>query len=80
VIHTGAEQLTPYAFLSDDSLHSFCRVCGVSVLVKVLGDGEDKDVCPLNVRTLVDYPELKKKGLKIKAYDGKAKDPQYVIG
>jgi hypothetical protein len=44
--------------------------------VKVLGKD---DVCPVNIRTLEDFAELKKKGLKFKYYDGAKKDPQYAV-
>lgn len=77
VIHTGKTQIIPYAFISKDSLHSFCKVCGVSIMVEVLSED---DVCPLNVRTLVDFPELEKAGkLKRTYYDGAKMDPQYKV-
>ncbi len=73
---SGGDHLTDYAFLTKESLHSFCSTCGVSVLVRVLGEGPEDDVCPINVRTIqgVDVERL-----KLKKYDGKSKDPVYVV-
>lgn len=48
-------------------------------MVTVLGEGEDDVVCPVNVRTLVNFKELEKKGLKLKEYDESANNPQYTI-
>lgn len=45
----------------------------------MLGEEKDKDVCPLNIRNFVDFEELEKEGLKIKNYNGRKKDPQYVV-
>lgn len=63
-----------YAFLSPSSLHSFCKICGVSVLVKVTVPGEDK--VPLNVRTLqgVDLGAL-----QLQEYNGWANEPNYAV-
>jgi hypothetical protein len=72
----GWDNLTDYTFLHEDSLHSFCSTCGVSVLVKVLGKDEGDDICPLNARTIngIDLDQL-----KLKRYDGAKNDPQYVV-
>ena len=46
-------------------------------MVEVLSED---DVCPLNVRTLVDFPELETAGkLKRTYYDGAKMDPQYKV-
>lgn len=46
-------------------------------MVQVLSED---DVCPVNVRALVDFPELEKEGkLKKTYYDGAKKDPQYSV-
>lgn len=68
------DSLADYIFLHDDSLHSFCSKCGVSVLVKVTDPKED--VCPVNVRTIngIDLQTL-----TLQNYDGKKNDPQYVV-
>jgi hypothetical protein len=72
VVVQGMENLTDYAFLSKDSLHSFCKTCGVSVLVKVL-NGDDM---PINVRTM-DGVDLS--SLSYKTYDGAKANPQYEV-
>jgi len=71
---SGGENLTGYGFLSEKCLHSFCRKCGVSVLVKNIAE-EDEDM-PINVRTIqgVDLG-----GLVYQEYDGAANDPQYAL-
>lgn len=71
----GTENLTGYAFLSNESLHKFCRICGVSVLVQVLSEGED--LMPLNVRTLVPAVELGE--LEVETYDGWSEGEAYTI-
>lgn len=70
----GAENLTDYVFLEETSLHSFCSMCGVSAVVKVMVPGED--IMPLNVRTIegVDLQNL-----EYKKYDGRSNNPQYSI-
>jgi hypothetical protein len=73
----GGESLSDYVFLHEDSLHSFCKICGVSVLVKVLSEGEGDDICPINVRTIRGIGVGK---LRLRRYDGRGKDPQYVVG
>ncbi|PMD54089.1 uncharacterized protein K444DRAFT_598507 [Hyaloscypha bicolor E] len=75
VIIQGAENLTDYKFLSEDSLHSFCKICGVSVCVKV-EDGEEDPVMPINVRTMdgVDISTL-----TLQKYDGAKNDPKYEV-
>jgi hypothetical protein len=70
----GSDNLTDYTFLSEDSLHSFCSTCGVSVLVRVT-DPKD-DIMPLNVRT-IDGIDLE--ALEFNYYDGKSADPQYAV-
>ena len=74
VVVEGAENLKGYAFLSQDALHSFCKICGVSVLVKVMPETEPD--MPINVRTIdgIDIPSL-----KLKYYDGAKNDPQYKV-
>ncbi|PMD46638.1 hypothetical protein L207DRAFT_577485 [Hyaloscypha variabilis F] len=74
VVVQGGENLTGYAFLSKDSLHSFCKTCGVSVLVKVVPATETN--MPINVRTIdgIDIPSL-----KMIYYNGAKNDPQYVV-
>jgi hypothetical protein len=72
----GAEALTDYAFLHEDSLHSFCKTCGVSMVVRVLGNGEDDDIYPVNVRTI---NGIRVDQLKLKKYNGRKNDPQYVL-
>jgi hypothetical protein len=68
----GKEHLTGYAFLSENSLHSFCENCGVSVCVQVTGE----DLMPINVRTVngVDLDALERH-----YHDGKKNDPQYCV-
>ena len=70
----GKENLTGYEFLHKDSLHSFCKICGVSVLVEVTEPGSN--IVPINVRTIngIDLGSL-----RLKKYDGKANDPQYIV-
>ncbi|KAE9370795.1 hypothetical protein N431DRAFT_510119 [Stipitochalara longipes BDJ] len=74
VVVQGGENLTGYAFLSENALHSFCKTCGVSVLVKVMPETEPD--MPINVRTMdgIDISTL-----KMKYYDGAKNDPQYAI-
>jgi hypothetical protein len=74
VVVEGGEKLTDYAFLTKDSQHSFCRVCGVSVLVRVLDENED--IMPINVRT-IDGIDLS--SLTLNKYDGAKNDPQYEV-
>ncbi|KAG4423873.1 hypothetical protein IFR04_003018 [Cadophora malorum] len=71
---SGKENLTGYPFLSPDSLHSFCKICGTSVCVQVLKEGED--LMPLNLRTMMSGINVK--DLNITEYDGAKNDPQYV--
>lgn len=71
----GLENLTEYAFLSKESLHCFCKICGIPVLVKVLGEGTD--LMPINIRTL--EPSVNIENLNVKKYDGKSNGPQYVV-
>lgn len=47
--------------------------------MKLLGEGEEDDECPVNIRTLVDFVPLQREGLKMKFYDGAKNDPQYVV-
>jgi hypothetical protein len=69
----GGENLTDYAFLETTSLHAFCSICGVSVVVRVT---DPKDIMPLNVRTVngVDLEHL-----TLQKYDGRSNDPQYTV-
>ena len=73
-IHTGTDKLTDYDFLSKESLHTFCSICGVSVLVRVLEEGDP--VCPVNVRT---FQGVELAGLKRKMYDGWAQGKEYIV-
>ncbi len=66
--------MTDYAFLSKDSLHAFCKICGVSVVVRVTNPKED--LMPINVRT-IDGFDLDT--LTFKYYDGRSNDPQYSV-
>jgi len=70
----GGKWLTDYVFLHEDSLHSFCSFCGVSVVVRVTDPAED--IMPVNVRTIngLDFDAL-----KFNKYDGKNNDPQYQV-
>jgi hypothetical protein len=70
----GGDNLTDYAFLSPDCLHSFCKTCGVSVLVRVLDPKEDD--MPLNVRNIngIDLDKL-----TYRYYDGKNAGKEYVV-
>ncbi|KAL2065497.1 hypothetical protein VTL71DRAFT_3167 [Oculimacula yallundae] len=70
----GKENLAGYAFLTSDSLHSFCKVCGTSVCVQVLNENED--LMPLNLRTVMSGVNVK--DLQIEEYDGAKNDPLYV--
>jgi hypothetical protein len=70
----GGENLTDYAFLSKDSLHSFCKICGTSVLVRVSDEAGEN--MPINVRT-IDGIDLS--SLTLKNYDGAKNDPQYEV-
>jgi len=74
VVVEGGQNLTDYAFLSKDSLHSFCKVCGVSVLVRVTDPKED--LMPINVRN-IDKIDLS--SLTLNKYDGAKNDPQYEV-
>jgi hypothetical protein len=69
----GAENLTEYFFVS--SLHTFCSICGTSVLVKQLENPEENDM-PINVRTL---NGVKLSNLKYQYYNGKASGQPYEI-
>ena len=66
----GEEALTDYVFLHKDSLHSFCSICGVSVLVRLTDPKEDE--MPINVRTIegIDLWDL-----KLHKYNGREKGP-----
>lgn len=75
-MHTGGDQLTEYAFLSKESLHTFCGVCGVSVLVRVLEEGDA--VCPVNGRVFEGVDVLGE-GVKRKFYDGWGQGVEYVV-
>ena len=75
VTFIGKENLIGYPFLSPDSLHSFCKVCGTSVCVQALK--EDEDLLPLNLRTMMSGVNVK--DLNITEYDGAKNDPQYVV-
>ncbi|KAK0111478.1 hypothetical protein ONS95_001833 [Cadophora gregata] len=75
VTFIGKENLTGYPFLSPDSLHSFCKICGTSVCVQALK--EDEDLLPINLRTMMSGVNVK--DLKITEYDGAKNDPQYVV-
>jgi hypothetical protein len=66
--------LTEYAYVAPETLHSFCKICGVSIGVRV----EGQNLFPINVRTLVDQIEIS--DLQIQEYDGRSRDPQYVVG
>lgn len=68
----GRDNLTDYAFLNEKTLHSFCKICGVSVLIKIFEEGVD--MLPLNVRTFHGI-ELSK--LRYKKYDGASNKPLY---
>jgi hypothetical protein len=70
----GSDNLTEYVFLTEDSLHCFCKTCGGSVLVRVTDPKED--IVPLNVRT-IDGIDLD--ALELKFYDGKSAGPQYEV-
>jgi len=72
VVIEGEDALTGYEFLHDDSLHSFCSDCGVSMFVDV----RDEDIMPINVRTI---NSIDVDGLILNRYDGKKNDPQYVM-
>jgi hypothetical protein len=72
----GEETLSEYEFVSQDSLHSFCSICGVSVLVKVLGKEENNDICPINVRTI---ERIDIESLALKKYDWRGIDPPYAL-
>ncbi|PVH72094.1 hypothetical protein DL98DRAFT_433913, partial [Cadophora sp. DSE1049] len=75
VTFIGKENLVGYPFLSPDSLHSFCKICGTSVCVQVLK--EDQDLMPLNLRTMMSGVNVK--DLNITEHDGAKNDPQYVV-
>jgi hypothetical protein len=66
--------LTEYAYVAPETLHSFCKICGVSIGVRV----EGQNLFPINVRTLVDQIEIS--DLQIQEYDGRSRDPQYAVG
>jgi hypothetical protein len=66
--------LTDYAFLSKECLHSFCKICGVSVLVRNT-DPKEEDM-PINVRNI---EGIDLAGLKFIKYDGAKNDPQYEV-
>ncbi len=68
------ENLIGYDFLSPESLHSFCKICGVSMLVQAL-DGED--LMPLNIRTMEPAVDLGE--LKVIKYDGWSQGKEYVV-
>jgi hypothetical protein len=74
VVIDGGGNLTDYMFLSKESLHSFCKICGVSVLVRVTEP--EKDLMPINVRT-IDGVDLS--SLTLNKYDGAKNDPQYEV-
>ena len=46
------------------------------MVVRVLGSGEDDNVCPVNVRTI---NGIQVDQLKLKKYDGRMNNPQYVL-
>jgi hypothetical protein len=74
IVHTGADKLTEYPLVRKESLHTFCSICGVSVLVRVLEEGDP--VCPVNVRC---FKNVDLEGLKVKEYDGWSKGKAYVV-
>lgn len=63
---TGLENLTPYAFVSEDTLHCFCRTCGCSVVVRVYEEGKEK-MMAVNVRSV---EGVRVGELKYKFFDG----------
>ncbi len=46
------------------------------MIVRVIGDDEENDVCPVNVRTI---EGIQVDQLRFKKYDGRKNDPQYVL-
>ena len=76
VVVEGGENLTDYAYFGKGLLRSFCKNCGVLVLVKVTNEQEEDPVMPINVRTIdgIDIDSL-----TFKYYDGAKEDPQYVV-
>jgi hypothetical protein len=76
VVVEGGENLADYACFGKDLLRSFCKTCGVLVLVKVTNEGEEDPVMPINVRTIdgIDIDSL-----TLKYYDGAKEDPQYEV-
>jgi hypothetical protein len=71
---SGHDNLTEYVFVAEDSLHAFCKTCGVSVLVNVTDPKED--IAPLNIRTIKDV-DLKE--LEYKYYYGKSVGKPYTV-
>ena len=55
-------------------MHAFCNICGTSVLVRPLGEGENDT--PINVRTLIG---VDLSSLKYQYYNGKTIGTPYEI-
>ncbi|KAG9242421.1 Mss4-like protein [Calycina marina] len=70
--------LTGYPFLSLKSLHSFCKVCGVSMVRQVSEEPKDDEELdmPINVRTIKDADVGK---LKRRFYDCAKNKPLYEV-
>jgi hypothetical protein len=68
----GAENLTEYFFVS--SMHCFCKICGTSVSVRQLGEGDNET--PINVRTIIG---VDLSALKYYHYNGKAEGKPYEV-
>lgn len=68
----GGENLTEYFFVA--SMHCFCSLCGSSVLIRQVGEGDNET--PINVRSLngVDLSTL-----KYQYYDGRAAGKPYEV-
>jgi len=69
----GGDALTEYVFVTKTASHTFCSTCSVSMVVRI---ADPTDKCPLNVRTIngIDLDSL-----TLQKYDGRSKDPQYVV-
>ncbi|KAJ7034453.1 Mss4-like protein [Mycena alexandri] len=75
----GVDNLTEYTFASNLVYHGFCKICGVPIRARFVGDsdtGLDLRTMRMNLRTM---NGLDLSGLEIKKVDGRATLPAYEV-
>ncbi|KAJ7238231.1 Mss4-like protein [Mycena rebaudengoi] len=76
----GLESVSEYTFAKKRTYHGFCKVCGVAIYERFIGqrkDGTERGlVQALNIRTMND---LDLSTVEIEKGDGSSGEPQYVV-